>query len=256
MKGRCNFLVIDLEQGQTVGGSTERRFLVGRGIDEVVEIILTKIALGSLDGRSGEKADHFIKEAISGEGQEIIAVDLLKIGTSDGADVVGVLGLVAAIGGESAEVVLAEEPGKSFGEIFGIELPGEVPGAFGQKGRKNGLEAEVVGVGLGFSGKAGVEIVGDFLAFKNANCGGEFRIERRNPVEGIHGEMIGGVEMRNLAESVDAGVGAAGAVKADGFLGNFREGVFDELLNGFSIGLNLPTGERGAVVGDGEFEVH
>ena len=141
-------LVIDLQQGETVGGGAMGGFLVFWCIDEVVEIILPEVSLGSLDGGSGEEADHFVEKAVSGEGEEVVAVDLSKVGAGDGADVVGLGGFIAAIGGEGPEVVFAEVNGEGLGEVLGVELAGEVPGSFRQEGREDGLETEVVGVGF------------------------------------------------------------------------------------------------------------
>ena len=231
-------------------------FLVSWCIDEVVEIILSEVSLGCLDGGSGEEADHFVEKAVAGEGEEVVAVDLRKVGPGDGADIVGVGSFITAIGGEGPEVVFAEANGECLGEVFGVELAGEVPGSFRQEGREDGLETEVVGVGFRLGGKASVKVVGHFFAFENTDGGREFGIERGNPIEWVHREVVGGVEVGDLAEGVDTGIGASGAVETDRFFSDFPEGFFDEFLNGDAIGLDLPTGEGSAVIGDGEFEVH
>ena len=57
--------------------------------------------------------------------------------------------------------------------------------------------------------------------------------------------------MRDLAERVDAGVGAAGAVDGDRFLGDLADGVVEGALDRWQAGLELPAVEVGAVVGDG-----
>ena len=61
--------------------------------------------------------------------------------------------------------------------------------------------------------------------------------------------------MGDLAEGVDADVGAACAVDEDFFLGDLAGGFGDGALDGRLAGLDLPAVEGGAVVGDGEFEV-
>ena len=106
------------------------RFFVSWCIDEVVEIILPEVSLGCLDGGSGEESDHFVEKAAAGEGEEVVAVDLCKVGAGDGADVVGVGGFIAAISGEGPEVVFAEVNGEGLGEVLRVELAGEVPGSF------------------------------------------------------------------------------------------------------------------------------
>ena len=114
----------------------------------------------------------------------------------------------------------------------------------------------MVGVGFGLGGKAGVKVVGHFFAIENTDGGREFGVERRNPVEGVHREVFGRIEVSDLAEGVDAGVGASGTAETDRFFGDFLEGFFNEFLDGDAIGLNLPTGEGSAVISDSEFEAH
>jgi hypothetical protein len=62
--------------------------------------------------------------------------------------------------------------------------------------------------------------------------------------------FIGNIGMGHLAERVDAGVGAAGAVHVD-FLapGQTGQGFLQNVLHGASAGLALPTAEGGAIIG-------
>ena len=53
-----------------------------------------------------------------------------------------------------------------------------------------------------------------------------------------------------------ASIGAAGAVEANGFLGDSSEGSLNASLNGVGVCLDLPAAEGCAVIGDGEFKVH
>ena len=106
------------------------RFFASWSIDEVVEIILSEVSLSCLDGGSGEESDHFVEKAVAGEGEEVVAVDLCKVGAGDGADVVGVGVFIAAIGGEGPEVVFAHVNREGLGEVLRVELAGEVPGSF------------------------------------------------------------------------------------------------------------------------------
>ena len=114
----------------------------------------------------------------------------------------------------------------------------------------------MVGIGFGLGGEAGVKVVGHFFAIEDTDGGREFGVERGNPVGGVHREVSGGVEVSDLAEGVDARVGASGTVETDRFFGDFLEGFFDEFLNGDAVGLDLPTSEGSAFIGDGEFEPH
>ena len=58
----------------------------------------------------------------------------------------------------------------------------------------------------------------------------------------------------DLAHGVYAGVGAAGALNADGALRDLAHGRFNLALNGAFVQLALPSGEAGAVVAQDCFE--
>ena len=61
--------------------------------------------------------------------------------------------------------------------------------------------------------------------------------------------------MADLTERVDACVGAARAVHNNSLLGDFSRGVVNFALNRREAGLELPTVEVRAVVGDCELDV-
>ena len=63
-----------------------------------------------------------------------------------------------------------------------------------------------------------------------------------------------GGEADDLAERVDAGVGAAGGGDAERLLRELVPGGFDRALHRRLVGLNLPAGVGGAVVGHGQLE--
>ncbi len=56
-----------------------------------------EVSLCSLDGGSGEEADHFIEEAVSGKGEEVAFWDVLELGTGEVAGVVGLGGFVSTV---------------------------------------------------------------------------------------------------------------------------------------------------------------
>ena len=60
--------------------------------------------------------------------------------------------------------------------------------------------------------------------------------------------------MGALSKRVNTGIGAPGAVNADGKAGNFGEGAFQMVLNAIAIRLALPTCERETVVGDDQLK--
>lgn len=225
-------------------------------VEEGGEVVEAEAAAGDLKDAAGEEADHFVEKAIAAPGEAPAVVERLELGAGEGAMVIGVVGFVAALGGEGFEVVAAEGELQGGFELHGVELPREVPGEAGAEGGEHGLGADFIPVGLAGGGKAGVEGVGDLLGGEHADAGGEFGVECGDPVEGVHGEPGGGVEVGDLGEGVDAGIGAAGAVDAHGLLGDFGGGGLEEILNGVAAGLGLPAVVRAAVVGEGELEAH
>ena len=68
--------------------------------------------------------------------------------------------------------------------------------------------------------------------------------------------MIRGIEMRDLGQCMDPRIGAAGSLQSQRFLGGFREGPVQMVLDGVVPGLGLPAFKGASVVGDGEFETH
>lgn len=205
---------------------------------------------------AGEKAHHFIKKSVAGKKKTKSFRAGFGVGARDGAVVIGVGRFVATKGGEGLKIMPTLEKGESFVEKRGIELARKMPYATRQKRRQNRSGGKFVAVGFFASVKAGMKIGRDFLTGHDADGGGKVAIERRNPVVWVEREVFRGVKMGDLAQRVDAGIGATRGVQADFFFGHSREGGFDSLLNGVSIGLDLPAGEKGAVVGDGEFETH
>ena len=58
--------------------------------------------------------------------------------------------------------------------------------------------------------------------------------------------------MGDLAQRMDAGVGAPGALDHDGFAGEGGDRLLDRLLDGAAVLLPLPADEGAAVIFDGE----
>ena len=58
-----------------------------------------------------------------------------------------------------------------------------------------------------------------------------------------------------MSERMDAGIGAAGALREGLFAGEVFESGHQRPLNGQSVGLDLPSGEIVAIVCEREFEI-
>ena len=70
-----------------------------------MKIILPKVTLCGLHCPSSEETDHFIKEAIPSEGDQVTFIDLFEISASDFADVVCFFRFVTAVCSESAKIM-------------------------------------------------------------------------------------------------------------------------------------------------------
>lgn len=214
------FLIPDFIQAQAIGWGAERRFFSTGVGEERFEVVEAELALGGLDGGAGEEANHFVKKAIAGEDDTEAFECGLSASAEDAAVVIGLGRFVASKGGEGAEVVAADEKGEGVVEKIRIELAWKMPGTASEKWGQDGRGGKFVTIGFFDGIEASVEIGRDFIAGHDADGGGEFGIEGGNPVVGIHGELVGGVEMGDLAEGVDAGIGAARGVEADFFFGH------------------------------------
>src|SRR5262249_38997597 len=104
--------------------------------------------------------------------------------------------------------------------------------------------------GLALCVKAGMEGRRDEAALHDANVARQIGVERAQQ----HGGVVQPrrEERDNLTLRVHAGVGAATALDADFRAPDFRDGVLEALLHSALAGLDLPSGELGAAIGDGE----
>ena len=68
--------------------------------------------------------------------------------------------------------------------------------------------------------------------------------------ENVAARLAGEIEMRNLGQSMDPGVGAPSAVDGHYLAAEIRHCGFESLLYRQSLGLALPTDQTGAVILD------
>ena len=98
-----------------------------------------------------------------------------------------------------------------------------------------------------------MEIGGRLGDVEHADVLGQLRVQRaRQPSSARMREGDRGA--RDLAERVNAGIGAAGAMNRDRRPLESRERVFEQPLDRFAFGLTLPADEPRAVVREGEFQ--
>ena len=60
------------------------------------------------------------------------------------------------------------------------------------------------------------------------------------------------IDMRDLAQRMDAGIGPAGALHEHDLAAELRHRAFERALHGRAVLLDLPADERPAVIFDGE----
>ena len=122
--------------------------------------------------------------------------------------------------------------------------------------RKNRTGPEQVVVNFSAGGITGVEIVLGPRATHHADGRSQGGVERALP-EGRLRALIGNIGVGDLAEGMNPGVGAAGAMDVDLMAaGQTGESFLQDVLHGAPAGLTLPTTESGAVVGQGQLKSH
>ena len=189
----------------------------------------------------------------------------MPAGVVDGAD--SRVGLVGEAGGqvridrcEAGEVVFPDNlAGCPLGE-FEVEVPRAVPtvGSYlwwadsirlGAEGRNTGKDAVLIG--LADSAVAGVEPHRCVLRREDTNCWRQRAVECAEQTGGWDGG--GELTACYLTVGVDPRVGAARALRQDGFAGDLADRCGERALNRREGWLDLPTVEVGAVVREDEF---
>jgi hypothetical protein len=172
-------------------------------------------------------------------------------------------GEVGVYGGEGGEVVGAADVVGGVLEDGEVEREGAVPDVGSEGRRADAFDGEggwvgdagedAVLVGLAEGVVAGVEGFGCVLDGEDADAGGKGVVEGAMEVGGGDGD--GEREGGDLGKGVDAGVGAAGALREDGLSGDALDGFGEGSLHGGEIGLDLPAVVGGSVVGESGFPV-
>jgi hypothetical protein len=91
---------------------------------------------------------------------------------------------------------------------------------------------------------------GRILDRHDAHVPGKRRIQAAKDRRGI--VCAGDLGAGDLAEGMNAGIGASGAMHGDGAAFEARERLFKQPLDRFAVGLPLPSDEPRAVVGNRE----
>ena len=98
---------------------------------------------------------------------------------------------------------------------------------------------------------AGVKAFGNEFGSENADGRGQGSVESADEIGGRDRSFER--EAGDLPEGVDAGVGAAGALRQDGFASDVADGMGEGSLDSREGGLDLPAVVVRAIVRQGEF---
>ena len=198
---------MDLIQAQTIGRSTKRRLApgkIGGLVEQGREVIESEGSLGGPDSCSGQEADHLVEKSFAGEGEEVALRERREGSLTESPLEVGFCRFVAPVGGKGPEIVATMEEGQGVLEGVRIELAREMPDPASLERGQDGSGAEFVVVGLGEGRKARVKVIRYLLAFQNPDGGRQPGVKSGQPVHGIHGELIRGVKVSDLAGGMDA----------------------------------------------------
>ena len=216
------------------------------------------MAAGDIDEGTGQIADHFVEEsfAVVFDVPGILNVDWADDGTGSYGDRVDIADRRLGFGAraaESREVVFADEGLGEFSDAIRVEIPADVPGVALRKRIGVSMLSDGVGVAFSRGGEGGVEVFGSGFDRFDSDIWLKDFVE--SALEFFEGEVGGPSAVEDLSQSVNAGVGASCTGDFDGRAAEFFEGGFNGFLDGGGVGLDLPSGEVGAVVTDDGFDV-
>ena len=232
-------------RGRGGGGAGTRA-----GGENFFEIGHREPALADFDQGSHQVADHAVEKAVA------VKAELQKgagfAGHPDGAETAdGRLTFVTGIGGKGGKVVFSDKKPGGLADGAQIQGPGNMPGTADLHGVKEGGVGDPVKVGFPLGGKAGVKLFGLFLDGKDADAGGEVKVE--GPPKNLGGMDGRQAACGDLTQGMNAAVGPAGTGHRKGFAEDLAERGFQGQLDGGVGILALPSEEILAAIGEGEF---
>src|SRR6516162_3889728 len=133
----------------------------------------------------------------------------------------------------------------------GIERWADMPGAAVLQGERRPPVDDAVAVEPPLGGAPRIEIVAHPLDRDDRN-GRRLYVMIERALDLIGRRRARQIEMRRLAERVDAGIGAPGAVNAHHRAAELLDRALENLLHGKAIRLALPADEPGPVIFEGQ----
>ena len=212
-----------------------------------------KSSVAALHERADDAAAHLVEKAVAADDDGDILAAAFYIAAGEGAH--GAFHFVGMIGGKGFEVVFADEQFRGGFHLGEIDRARNVPRAPGEQRVHGVVVPDVIAIFFAARMEAGVEFGGGAFRVQHADVFRQKGVQR--DAKARDGQLVfrlGYLKVRDHAERVHAGVGAAGAVEA-GLAGEIAgEHGFDFFLHANADLLHLPALVSRAVVGDGEFE--
>jgi hypothetical protein len=221
------------------------------GLEHLGDTGLGPRAAADLHQAAGDRPHHVIEEAVGFHVDPDELTEAADAQVGDGADAgeaVGPLGL------EAAEVVPADQARPGPAHRFNVKLLPHEPGVPAQERVWQPAVLDHIAVLLPHGVLVGTETLRHFDQFAHAHVLGQLRVDRLQ--QHVGAQFRGGVDVRHLADGVDAGIGPAAAVHPDPLLtGDLGDRLLQRLLHGAAAGLRLPAEEVGPVVADRQLQV-
>ncbi len=189
-----------------------------------------------LDQAPGNGSDHVVEKAVRREEDTDHPAPDPDFGGEDLTD------RVTVAPGRSAErgkIMFPPEKSKGLPHGATVQIPGHPPGPPTPEDGFNGSIQDHIGVSLGQSPATGVKIRRNLVGLEDPDVSGQPVIQR--PLDGESGEVALGLEVGNLPEGMDSGVGPACADQGRAEPRELLESLLKVSLNSWAIGLDLPS---------------
>ena len=244
---RVKLRILDAPKRQPVRGSGVAGIFAARAFERVTEFGDVVIALPDAEHGADHDANHVVKKTAARNIVNDTVPVAAPAGEKNRAD--SRFGF-ASRGFESRKIMCAEKKFSRGIELFNAERGMNMQRRAAQKSGGMAAVEHTVAVVLLLNGKARVKFrlafTRHFKACFNANVGRQICVQCK--CEFFGGNSAFGIKMRCLRPRVNAAVRAAGGMESEVFARNALECIADDLLNGNSVGLNLPANVACSVV--------
>ncbi len=256
------FLIFDLDQVKSFGGSGRTGSAAVARLKNFRHRERCDASLPDEEKSTHQVANHVVKESVASNDVEQLVGVVFESRLGNSADVRD-LGLfpggigdahraVGIDGCEGGEVVPSDDKGGSLLHGLLVQWVRMVGNVAGQEGRNNIAAPYPIVVTLASRGVPRMEAYLDFIDCQDSNGGGKAVIEHGAKVGDRYGTA--GFKTYDLRQCMNARIGASGALWQKLFPREALDHRCQRALNGGPAGLDLPSVEGGAVIGERKFE--